>query len=75
MFSHKNYQNNEEKEKTDLAKQIVGLTFKCQKCSMTFDQWKDLKIHMINHVKSNHENGKKEDILKKDDNKENEPKR
>ena len=72
MFSHKNHQNNQ--EKTDLAKQIVGLTFKCQKCSVTFDQYKDLKIHMKNHMNSNHENEKKEETLKKDEKKENEPK-
>ena len=41
---------------------------------MTFDQYKDLKIHMKNHMNSNHENEKKEETLKKDESKENEPK-
>ena len=45
MFSHAN-QNNQ--EKTDMTKQIAGLTYKCPKCSITFDQWKDLKIHNKN---------------------------
>ena len=31
-----------------MTKQIAGLTYKCPKCSITFDQWKDLKIHNKN---------------------------
>jgi hypothetical protein len=42
-FVHQNDQ-----EKADMTKQIAGLTYKCPKCSITFDQWKDLKIHNKN---------------------------
>ena len=45
MFSHAN-QNNQ--EKAEMKKQIAGLIYKCPKCSITFDQWKDLKIHNKN---------------------------
>ena len=45
MFLHAN-QNNQ--EKADMKKQIAGLTYKCPECSITFDQWKDLKIHNKN---------------------------
>ena len=45
MFLHANKNN---QEKSDMTKQIAGLTYKCPKCSITFDQWKDLKIHNKN---------------------------
>ena len=45
MFSHANQHN---QEKADMTKQIAELTYKCPKCSITFDQWKDLKIHNKN---------------------------
>ena len=42
------YTNQNNQEKSDMTKQNAGLTYKCPKCSITFDQWKDLKIHNKN---------------------------